>query len=270
MVVNTTLVVTMIDASSARAAMPAPTEAEATGPESVAVALARLREESRRWARRERACLTTGVGAFDELLAGGWPLGAVTELVGRASTGRTALATATAAAATARGEVVVWVDVADAFDPPSMAAAGVCLDRVLWVRPRDGEAAVRATELTLEAGGFTVAVVDLGNASVPAVLWRQAPLTLRLVRAAERTRAVVLALTERPWVGSHAAVTLHLGQAAPRWRGGAVRWLDGLAVCPEEILGSNGTPSLGPRTAGPGSRPPAAPRLAVGLPGGRP
>ena len=128
--------------------------------------LAELKLASERWVRRERARarLASGSAALDALLGGGWPQGKVGELVGPASSGRSAVAAATVAAATARGEVAAWLDAADAFDPASAAAAGVDLGRVLWVRPRDAVEAVRAAELVLETGGFTVVVLDLGAA----------------------------------------------------------------------------------------------------------
>src|SRR5512136_2012126 len=86
-------------------------------------ALEGLRQASERWVRRERARtrLTSGVEALDGLLGGGWPQGKVGELVGPASSGRSAVAAATVAAATARGEVTAWLDTADAFDPASAA-----------------------------------------------------------------------------------------------------------------------------------------------------
>ena len=59
----------------------------------------------------------TGLPALDELLDGGLPSGAITELVGRGSSGRTSLSLAILAAATRRGEVVAWVDPQDALDP---------------------------------------------------------------------------------------------------------------------------------------------------------
>ena len=132
--------------------------------------LAALKEASERWLRRERARarLASGVGALDALLGGGWPQGKVGELVGPASSGRSAVAAATVAAATARGEVAAWIDAADAFDPASAAAAGVELGRVLWVRPCGAAEAVRAAELVLETGGFTVVVLDLGSAFLDA------------------------------------------------------------------------------------------------------
>jgi RecA/RadA recombinase len=78
--------------------------------------------------------VSTGLGALDAMLGGGWRRGEVSELIGARSTGRTSVLFATLAAATARGDVVGLVDALDRFDPASAAAAGVDLDRVLWVR----------------------------------------------------------------------------------------------------------------------------------------
>ncbi len=197
-----------------------------------------LREASERWAQRERTRprLTCGVAALDTLLGGGWPQGKVGELAGPASSGRSGVAVATVAAATARGEVVAWLDLPDAFNPASAAAAGADLARVLWVRPRGLEEAVRTAELVLEVGGFTVAVLDLGSAAITA---RAIPgstrgrgrgaLRLRLARAVERAGVVALVLTERPWVGTLAGATVVLERGEARWGAcGESRWLDGI------------------------------------------
>jgi len=236
-----------------------------------------LRQASARWVRRERARarLTSGVEALDGLLGGGWPQGKVGELVGPASSGRSAAAAATVAAATARGEVAAWLDAADAFDPASAAAAGVDLGRVLWVRPRDAGETVRAAELVLETGGFTVVVLDLGSAanasghfiktragaspaptqenvgvplagarvgarSWPAHRRGQGALRLRLARATERAGAVALVLAERPWAGTLAGATVVLGRGEASWGGarGGPRWLDGLALRPRVERGA--------------------------------
>jgi len=230
--------------------------------ESPAEVLRCLREQTRRWRehKRLRPCLSSGSAALDAWLGGGWPLGKVAELVGPHSAGRTTAAVSTAAAATARGEVVVWVDAADALDPPSLAAAGVDLGRVLWVRPATIEQAVRAAELVLEAGGLTVVVVDLaavrpvrcetgGERRRGRDRWLaggeprphpptlhlasdhrsplpghraggRAALALRLVRAVERARAVALVLAAWPWLGGLAGVTVHLQRGGARWPGG--------------------------------------------------
>ncbi|HYE25929.1 MAG TPA: hypothetical protein VEG32_12100 [Clostridia bacterium] len=77
--------------------------------------------------------VTSGVAELDRL-TGGLPRGAVTEIAGAASTGRTSVMVACMAAATARGEVCALIDTSDSFDPESAATSGVQLDRVLWVR----------------------------------------------------------------------------------------------------------------------------------------
>ncbi len=202
--------------------------------------LAGLRQASRRWAQRERARarIATGVAALDALLGGGWPQGKVGELVGPASSGRSAAAGAAVAAATARGEVTAWLDPADAFDPASAAAAGVDLERVLWVRPRGVGEAVRAAELVLATGGFTVVVLDLGAAAAAARERNGASrgaLALRLARATERAGAVTLVLAERPWAGTLAAATVALARGEARWGGerGGPRWLEDLALQPQ-------------------------------------
>lgn len=81
-----------------------------------------------------RAVAPTGVQAVDELLDGGLPLGAMTELTGPESSGRTSVALSFVARMTCTGNVCAWVDVTDALDPESAAAAGVDLSSLLWVR----------------------------------------------------------------------------------------------------------------------------------------
>lgn len=77
--------------------------------------------------------VSTGIAALDEL-TGGLPRGALSEICGPASSGRTTAMIAALAHATSQGEACCLVDVTDAFNPRSAAAAGVDLNRVLWVR----------------------------------------------------------------------------------------------------------------------------------------
>src|SRR5579864_6370824 len=78
----------------------------------------------------------SGVAALDAL-TGGLPRGALTEIFGAASSGRTSVLLAALAAATARGEFCCLIDASDSFHPASAVAAGVALERVLWVRGRN-------------------------------------------------------------------------------------------------------------------------------------
>ncbi len=81
-----------------------------------------------------RPVVATGIAALDELLGGGLPIGAISEIAGPECSGRTSLALAFLAQLTQQGKVCAWVDVSDALHPESAAAAGVDLDRLLWVR----------------------------------------------------------------------------------------------------------------------------------------
>ncbi len=81
-----------------------------------------------------RPVAATGIDALDEVLRGGLPVGALTELVGPECSGRTSVALKFAAGLTQAGRVCAWIDVSNALDPASAAAAGVDLERLLWVR----------------------------------------------------------------------------------------------------------------------------------------
>jgi len=76
----------------------------------------------------------TGIVALDELLDGGLPQGALTELVGPECSGRTSIALSFLARMTREERVGAWIDVSNEFDPASAAAAGVDLRRLLWLR----------------------------------------------------------------------------------------------------------------------------------------
>ena len=74
------------------------------------------------------------------LLPHGLLRGELIELHGDRSCGRLSMVLALLAAATAAGETAALVDLGDHFDPQDAAAAGVVLERLLWLRPGDFEA----------------------------------------------------------------------------------------------------------------------------------
>jgi hypothetical protein len=76
----------------------------------------------------------TGIDILDEVLKGGLPVGAVSELVGPECSGRTSVALSFLARMTQAEKVCAWIDGCDTLDPVSAAAAGVDLARLLWVR----------------------------------------------------------------------------------------------------------------------------------------
>jgi recombination protein RecA len=83
--------------------------------------------------RSAPATLPSGIAQLDAITSG-IPRGALTEIFGPASSGRSSVLLALLAEITRRQEVCALVDVSDSFHPHSAAAAGVDLDRLLWIR----------------------------------------------------------------------------------------------------------------------------------------
>ncbi len=179
--------------------------------------------KGRELTRKDRR-LAANLAPADLLLGGGIARGRISELIGRFTSGKTSTAAAFAASASQRGEVIAWVDSSGAFDPASMAAAGVELSRVLWIhacapaaepwRARRHDATnriLRAGEMVLEAGGFGLVVLDFGADA--RMLTNSA--ALRIARMAERSGASVLILTERSIFGTFAALSLTLSTGHP-------------------------------------------------------
>src|ERR1700691_3174933 len=72
-----------------------------------------------------RPAVATSIREIDELLQGGLPMGAISEITGAESSGRTSLALAFLAATTQAGKLCAWVDASNALHPESAAAIGV-------------------------------------------------------------------------------------------------------------------------------------------------
>ncbi len=203
---------------------------------------------------REKAApltVSTGVAALDAL-TGGLPRGALSEITGPASSGRTGVMLAALAGATRREEACALVDASDNFDPSSAAAAGVDLDRLLWVRcgERDHssllkvqqrsalgrlEQVLKVTDLLLQGGGFGMVVVDLGD--IPAESARRLPLTswFRFRRAVEPTATVLLVVEREPCAKTCASLVVRLERTS-------------ICACdavPSAEMGSNGWRVLG-------------------------
>jgi RecA/RadA recombinase len=81
-----------------------------------------------------RPVVETGIEPLDDLLHGGLPIGAVTELIGTECCGRTSVALSFLARITEANKVCAWIDVSNNLDPVSAAAVGVNLNKLLWVR----------------------------------------------------------------------------------------------------------------------------------------
>jgi hypothetical protein len=106
--------------------------------------LAGITPASRLEVRASPEMVSSGLREIDAL-AGGLPRGCLSEVCGSASSGRTSVLLAALAAATRREEVCALVDATDALDAVSAAAAGVDLERLLWVRCGKAEVGLRAS-----------------------------------------------------------------------------------------------------------------------------
>jgi recombination protein RecA len=84
--------------------------------------------------RIRREVISSGIDPLDRILGGGFPIGALTELIGPECSGRTGLALSFVAQVTREERVSAWVDVSNTLDPESAAAAGLDLERLLWIR----------------------------------------------------------------------------------------------------------------------------------------
>jgi hypothetical protein len=223
-------------------------------------ALLKARKLDRTLARAQEAgqgSVPTGIAVLDDVLAGGLPRGEMSEVVGPRSSGRSSLFAASLAASTAHGELAALVDTLDMFDPASGAAAGIHMDRLLWIRGdalsrhpappararfqpagrhpvrverlaapdpwmRVLDRSVKAANLVLQAGGFDIVVLDIGE--VPPEAIRRLPFTtwFRLQRTIESSRTAFLLVAPMPLARSAGGVTVVLsrpGRMTGQWSG---------------------------------------------------
>jgi len=219
---------------------------------------------------RKDGRLSSGLAPLDALIDGGIPRGRISEITGRAGSGKTSLAASFAAFATRRGEVAAWLDASGAFDPASMSAAGVELHRMLWASTRRGSKerpnparnlcsplqkgeglGVRCSPLQKGAGlgvrsrrqsaivKAAELVLEAGGFGLVVVDFGEAPRALthasalRIARAAERSGAAVIAIAPWRMCGTFAALSLAASRADAsfsRLAPGAPVIFDGLAV----------------------------------------
>lgn len=177
----------------------------------------------------------TGIAALDARLEGGIPRGHLSEVIGPRSSGRLAVAVSALAAATTRGEAVALIDPLDMFDPVSASACGIDFQRMLWIRgdatesarmslsceygtlQKNVDRAVKALNLVLQAGGFGLVVLDLGEVAPQAI--KRLPYTtwLRLHRVIEGGETACLLIGSEPIARSSRGVTMVLSGAQPAY-----------------------------------------------------
>ncbi|HEY3860734.1 MAG TPA: hypothetical protein VGO59_02495 [Verrucomicrobiae bacterium] len=125
--------------------------------------------------------------------------GALNELsAGRESTGSATMMRALIAHAAARNQIMAAVDGFDSLDVSALEPAE--LARLLWIRCRDAETALKAADLLLRDGNLPLIFLDLKLnpeaqlRKIPATTW------YRFQRLVETTSAICLAITPRPMI----------------------------------------------------------------------
>ncbi len=194
---------------------------------SIAAKLTSGSELIRNLARQRREeILPTTIEPLDALLGGGLARGKMTEIAGRGT--RFSIVIATLAASTSIGETAALIDAGDSFDPQLAEAAGVDLQRLLWVRPHTMKETVTAAEM-IGATGFQLVIIDIGSRRppgrrVPDAAW------VRLARVAESHGATILVSAPYALTGttSEAMILAHAPRAHWLGRENAPRVLAGI------------------------------------------
>lgn len=178
-----------------------------------------------------------------QLFSNGLSRGAIAEINGRRSTGRTSVCLHILAQATARSEICAVIDLHGSFHPASASAAGVHLNRLVWVRCQgNAEHAMRAADLLLHAGGFGVVLLDLCEAH-PRVLNR-IPLSYwhRFRRVVEHTPTILLICAEFAQAKSCSSSSLEVKSKVFNWSGKTpfllLRGLEMIATLRKPVLRS--------------------------------
>jgi recA bacterial DNA recombination protein len=159
------------------------------------------------------------------------PKGAISEIFGCESSGKTLILQELLSFASARGEFCAVVDSRGAFDPLSASRSGVDLRRLLWVRGSHRadhwmEQAFKAADMILHAGGFGVVVLDLCDVpprdlnSIPLSYW------YRFRLAVENTPTSLIVTGDQPLVKSCARVQLEVKRERLLWRGPVFEGID--------------------------------------------
>src|SRR5262245_53636554 len=166
--------------------------------------------------RRVFENIPTGIESLD-MLTGGLPRGAISEIFGPSSSGRTSAMISILAEATAGDEVCALVDGHDAFDPKSAAEAGVDLNRLLWVRCHKLDQVLKSTDLLLQGGGFGRVIMDLTD--LPLSQIRSIPLAswFRFQRTIQKTPTVLLVMSLESVAQSAAALVLRMETRGAEW-----------------------------------------------------
>jgi hypothetical protein len=162
--------------------------------------------------------LSTGIPQIDSFTFGGLPRGAVSEIFGPASSGRTSFMFSTLAHATDHQEICALVDTNNSFDPESAAQAKINFERLLWIRCANNlEHAFKSTDLLLQGGGFGLVLLDLGDVAAKEAKRIISSWWYRFRRTVENTPTALVVIAQESCVRSCATLALELNQETWLW-----------------------------------------------------
>jgi recombination protein RecA len=165
--------------------------------------------------------ISTGIPQIDSFILGGLPRGAISEVFGPASSGRTSLMLSALAHASRHEEVCALVDTNNAFDPKSATQAELNCERLLWIRCANNlEHAFKATDLLLQGGGFGLVLLDLGDIPANSAKRIISSWWYRFRRTLEPTPTALVVIAEESCVRSCAALALELRGETCLWSSG--------------------------------------------------
>ena len=168
--------------------------------------------------KRPAEVISTGIPQIDSLTLGGLPRGAITEVFGSASSGRTSFMISALAHATKREEFCALVDTNNVFDPQSASQAEINFERLLWIRCANNlEHAFKATDLLLQGGGFGLVMLDLGDVAAKSATRIISSWWYRFRRALEAIPTVLVVVAQESCVRSCAALALELRGETCLW-----------------------------------------------------
>lgn len=157
-----------------------------------------LRTRADELSAAKHAFWPTGLPHLDQPLHGGLPKGALAEIIAaQRGTGSALLMTAFIHRALGENKFVAVIDGQDSLDVTQL---GKDLSRLLWLRCRSTDEALKAADLLLRDGNLPLVLLDL--VSNPPAQLRKIPATTwyRFQRLIEQTLAVCVVLTPRAMV----------------------------------------------------------------------
>lgn len=167
----------------------------------------------------------------DELdrLTGGLPKSAIVEVCGPPTSGRTALVFNAMTRLLQDGHLCAYVDGTNAFDPHTAFQTGMPTRGLLWLRCGGSvDKVLTAADTVLQAGGFSLTVVDMADFPVgdleriPSATW------LRFQRRISRQPSTMLVLTKFPLTKTAAGMVVSCRLFESKWHGSRLPVLDGI------------------------------------------